>query len=236
MYGALISQAVDFDGELFRNIKGIIESQDLFDDLGDALDQQVFIAAELRDKPPSHAPGITRPFDYGAAVAYPFLRENWQQTRYSDGTRFGVWYGSAQLETTIYETVHHWLRFVRDSFPADAARTGGERRVFKVNCQGVLLSLLGKEQDWPALVDPIDYTFTNQLGSYLQGQGQNGLLTPSARHAGGECAVIFRQDVLSNPRDVCYLSYRLDERTQTVAVMRGGETLLRVPATGAALH
>jgi hypothetical protein len=205
-------------------------SQALFDDLGDALDQQVFIAAELLGKPASHAPGITRPFDYGTAVAYPFLQENWQATRFSDGSRYGVWYGSEQLETTIHESVYHWLSFVQDAYPGELDRAIGERRVFKVNCRGILISLMGKENEWPALVDRSNYAFTQALGGYLVEQNQNGVLTPSARHGGATNAAIFRQEILSNIRDFCYLEYRYIPATRAVQVMRGGNPWLEVPA------
>jgi hypothetical protein len=225
----LISQVVDYNGDLYRNIKGILESQALFDDLGNDLDQAVFIAAELLGKPTSHAPGITRPFDYGTAVAYPFLQENWQATRFSDGSRYGVWYGSEQLETTIHESVYHWLSFVQDAYPDEIDRAAGERRVFKVNCRGILISLLGKEVEWPALIDRGNYAFTQALGAYLVDQNQNGVLTPSARLEGAINAAIFRQEVLSNPRDVCYLTYRFIPATRTVQVLRNGAPCLEVP-------
>ena len=228
MFRDLISQVVDYNGDLYRNIKGILETQALFDDLGDDLDQEVFIAVEMLGKPASHAPGITRPFDYGTAVAYPFLQENWQATRFSDGSRYGVWYGSEQLETTIYESVYHWLRLVQDAYPDELDRAVGERRVFKVNCRGILISLLSKEPEWPALVDRGNYTFTQSLGAYLVEQNQNGVLTLSARHEGATNAAIFRQEVLSNIRDFCYLEYRYIPVARTVQVMRGGVPCLEV--------
>src|SRR5262249_5402663 len=107
----LVSTAVDHRGDLIRNIKGIRVSQDLFDDLAaDAADAAVAVAAETATRIPSPAGLITRPFDYGTVITYPFVPANWQSTRFSDGLAYGVWYGSLELLTTVYETVFHWHR------------------------------------------------------------------------------------------------------------------------------
>lgn len=209
MYGDLISRVVEYDGDLLRNIKGIRESQALFDDLADGpADLAVAIAAEARDKLPSPEPLVTRPFDYGSVITFPFVSDNWQHTRFSDGLAYGVWYGAPELETTVFETVHHWRRFILDSFPREAAQVVGERRVFGVICRGILIDLRGKEEAFPGLVAPENYAFTQPLGAYLKGQSQNGLLVRSARCTGTNAAV-FRPDILSRVSDVCYLTYRM---------------------------
>ena len=89
-----------------------------------------FLAARTKHTAPARrpAPLITRPFDYGAVITYPFVPQNWHATRYSDGMRYGVWYGALELETTVRETVYHWHRFLTDSFPLDREIVG-ERRV-----------------------------------------------------------------------------------------------------------
>jgi len=141
MFEGLVRQVVDFRGDLVRNIKGIRVSQDLFDDLAqDAADREVAIAAEGATRIPSAAPLVTRPFDYGAVVTYPFAPYNWQATRYSDGLEYGVWYGALELETTVHETVYHWHRFVTDSFSTQQEIVG-ERRVFQVRCEAILIDL-----------------------------------------------------------------------------------------------
>ena len=71
MHEDLFSATVDFHGNLVRNIPGIRQSQDLFDDLSDdAADRDIAAAAEAAARPPSAAPLITRPFDYGSVVTY----------------------------------------------------------------------------------------------------------------------------------------------------------------------
>ena len=221
----MFERVVDFAGDLVRNIKGIRVSQDLFDDLSDEkADREIAIAAESATRMPSPAPLITRPFDYGTVITYPFVPQNWQATRYSDGLEYGVWYGALDLETTVYETLYHWHRFVTDSFSLDREIVG-ERRVFQVRCEAILIDL--RESGEPRLVDRRDYSFTQQLGRYLWRRAQSGLVAPAARAAGGTIAAILRPEVLSDVRDFCFLTYRMNPAKDTASVERApGEVWL----------
>lgn len=215
----LIRQVTPFRSDLVRNIKGLRVSQDLFDDLArDAADRDVAIAAESATRVPSAAPLISRPFDYGAVITYPFVPHNWQATRYSDGLAYGVWYGALELETTVYETAYHWHRFVMDSFAGLDRAVLGERRVFNVRCDAVLIDL--RAADEPRLTDRRDYAFTWQVGRYLWERSQSGLLARSARAPAGNNAAILRPEVLSDVRDVCFLTYRMHPARDRVLVER----------------
>jgi hypothetical protein len=226
VFETLVRQVADFRGDLVRNIKGIRVSQDLFDDLAqDGTDRAVAIAAEGATRMPSAAPLITRPFDYGTVITYPFVPQNWHATRYSDGMRYGVWYGALELETTVRETLYHWHRFVTDSFPLDREIIG-ERRVFQVRCEAILIDL--RQAKEPRLVQRTDYTFTQQLGAYLSQRAQSGLLAPSARGP-GTAAAILRPEALSEVRDLCYLTYRMNPMQDLAVVERTpGEAWLRI--------
>lgn len=222
MYGTLIREVADFHGDLVRNIKGIRSSQDLFDDLSsDPAERALAVAAESAARLPTSAPMITRPFDYGTVLTYPFLPHNWQATRFSDGLAYGVWYGSLDLETTVYETAYHWHRFVTDSYPAEDREIVGDRRVLEVRCDAILLDVRGHEKRTPALVDRRDYGFTQGLGRYLKAQAQNGLLTRSARSpAAADNAAILRPEVLSRVREKCFLTYRMNPLRDEIVVER----------------
>ena len=220
MYGDLIKKVADFHDDLLRNIMTIRRSQALFDDLSDdPQDQAIAVAAEAADTIASTAPLITRPFDYGTVITYPFVNFNGHVTRFSDGLHYGVWYGSLELETTVYETVYHWHRFVMDSYAAEDRVIRGERRVFNSRCDAILIDLRGKHRQEPGLIDRREYGFTQPLGRYLKGQGQNGLLVKSAR-ADGVNAAILKPEVLSNVRDVCYLTYLMNPKVDAVRVER----------------
>ena len=220
MYQELIEKAVDFHGDLVRNIKTIREAQALFDDLSDdAADWDVAVAAEGQEYIASSAPLITRPFDYGLVITYPFVPHHWQQTRFSDGLHYGVWYGSLEIETTIPESIHHWRRFIEDSYAGEDRDIVGERRVFDVRCDAIVMDFRGKESAFPQLVDRRSYVYTQGLGRYLHEQGQNGLLVHSAR-AHGANAAILRPAVLSGVRDRCFLTYVTNPTRDEVFVER----------------
>jgi hypothetical protein len=220
MYENLIREVADYHGDLVRNIQTIRVSQNLFDDLSDdPAGQAVAIAAEGVGRIASDAPLITRPFDYGTVITFPFANFNGHGTRFSDGLRYGVWYGSLDLETTVYETVYHRHRFLQDSFAAEDRPVRSERRVFDVRCDAILLDLRGKEGKEPRLVDRRSYAFTQPLGDYLQTQGTNGLLLKSAR-CDGVNAAIWRPETLSRVRDLCHLTYVMNPRRDLAVVER----------------
>jgi len=229
VYESLLREVADYHGDLVRNIQTIRVSQDLFDDLSaERADQDVAIAAESVGRLPSDAPLITRPFDYGTVITYPFANFNGQGTRFSDGLRYGVWYGSLELETTVYETAYHRHRFLVDSFPGLDREIQGERRVFLVRCDAILIDLRGKEAAEPRLVDRATYAFTQPLGAYLQAQGTNGLLVKSARCDGCNAAM-FRAGALSGVRDLCHLTYTMNPTRDWALIERTpGEEWLRI--------
>jgi len=229
----LVSTNVDFRGDLVRNIPGIRESQHLFDDLSDdPADWDVAIAAEAASRIPTDAPVITRPFDYGSVISYTFDTSHWQATRFSDGTQYGVWYGSIALETTVYETAWHWYRFVRDSFPDEDREIVTERRTFDVRCDALLIDLRGKERAYPELTSRTSYAFTQRLGRYVHEQDQNGVLVQSAR-CDGVNACLFEQERLSNVRHRAYLTCRLNAVRDTFVAerTRGRKWLTLAPST-----
>jgi len=219
-FAGLCSDLVLVERDVLRNIKGIFESQNLFDDLADhEFDFQAAVEASSLGGAKGASPLITRPFDYGSVISYSFDASNWQATRFSDGKAYGVWYGSLELETTIHETVYHWRRFVLDSYPDLDREITGERRVFTVACSGLLIDLVGKEAAHPELVSRASYGFCQALGAFLVEQGQNGLQVQSARHDGVNVAV-FRPERLSNVRDHCYLVYTMRPTGDAVRIER----------------
>lgn len=232
-FGALCSSNVDFHGDLVRNIKTIRTSQDLFDDLSaDPLDRAAAVAAEAEERVATEAAIITRPFDYGTVISYSFDPSTWQATRFSDARRYGVWYGSLEVETTIYETVYHWHRFLTDSYAEWDRPVTGERRVFDVRCDALLIDLRGREAEYPDLVNRKSYAFTHALGNFLVDQGANGVLVHSARCSGVNGA-LFRRERLSNVREKMLLTYRCNPARDFCEVERtAGETWMRIrPST-----
>jgi len=216
----LVDTNVAFAGDLARNIKTIRASQNLFDDLsGDPADWAAAISAEAEERIPTAASVITRPFDYGTVISYSFVPAHWQATRFGDGSRYGVWYGSTDALTTVYETVHHWHRFLTDSFAGEDREIVGERRVYDVRCEALLIDLRGKERRHPGLVDRASYAFTQRLGAFLHAQGSNGLLVRSARCKGVNAAIL-RRERLSDVRSRMLLTYRCNPAHDACTVER----------------
>ena len=211
-----------------RNIVSLRRTVDLFADLvARPGDTRVLIEHELATKPTREpVPIISRPFEEAAlydpiqaAIGWPF--EHPCRSRYSDGS-FGVWYGARTLETSIRETVYH---FRRDTLASEIAARGRtpiyqERRVHRVRLSAMLVDLRPLCAEEPRLLAPDDYSYCQSLGAQLRHAALPGLQSLSARHAGGEIAAVFLRETLSDPRDVCYLTYALDPGSGRVDVER----------------
>ena len=223
---------------LTRNIKSIRVSQDLFDDLSKSPDDwDIAQRQEITTKPPSYGDAntiINRPFeeaDWFNVIGFPFT--NWAASRFSDG-RFGVWYGSDSVETTVYETAYHW----RSGFLADAGfdtlvshgdreSITGERKVYQVQCDAMLIDLRPRVTEYPALIHPDSYLFTQEVGSRLHHEGYPGLVNYSARCDGTNYGVL-NKVVLSNPKACCSLTYRLTRNGVSVE-REVGKTWMTLP-------
>ena len=227
----LFDKTADFKGQPYRNITTLRESEDLFDDLtgGDEAASAIAAEAEMRvkDHPVRRDPKIIqRGFDYTRSIIdYPFKNEPYLFTRFGDGT-YGVWYGSLEMKTTVFETCFHMIK-------AESAVEGldevvvRERAVYRVKCSAILIDLRGKQNNFPELIAG-DYGFTQQIGQRMNQEGHPGLLAPSSRYKGTNM-VIFNPDVLSNPQHHCYLTYYFDPQTFNIRVERTvGRTWLKV--------
>ncbi len=176
-------------------------SQALHEDIAASAEHQAIARATAAlGKPPSEAPVFTRPLDEGVDVLYPFLPESLHRTRFSDGTRYGVWHGSRELETTVHETAYHWVRFVRASCGDLDTELRSDRRVFTARVRALLVDLRGKEKRYLELLHRSDYAFANEVGRYLHDQGQNGVRVRSAR-CDGTNVDVFHPQALSDVRD-----------------------------------
>ena len=197
------------NGDILRNIVSIRVSQDLFDDLSPQAEHwDSAISLEIETKPSvfvSKVPIIDRPFEEARwnAIEYPF--KHWMRSRFADGS-YGVWYGADSIETSVYETVHHWRSgLLRDAgYLQPGIRI--ERKVYLVRCDAALVDLRPAAQHYPALLDPNDYTLPQMVGAKIHREGHPGLVAPSARTR-GDVFSVFNPRVLSDPRQSCLLTY-----------------------------
>ena len=220
-FANLLDSPERFGGELHRNIPSIRTSQSVFDDLSDdTAAQSLAIEIEQKSKglPAPAEAIITRPFDY-SALQFPFERENWSQTRFSDGS-FGVFYGSVELETTLHETLYHWIDFLNASEGfLDDGPIRTDRRVHLVEVDAILFNCVEKIAEYPDLVHPHDYSFTNRIGIHLHQEDRDGLLTQSAR-CDGVNAPILRRDRQLKSQVLCYLTYDVIPKDRSISVRR----------------
>jgi hypothetical protein len=221
----------DYHDDFNRNIVSIRESQDLFDDLTESPEGwKAAIDLEISTKPYPYISEqgiIDRPFEeaeFNQAIQYPF--DHWSKSRYSDGS-FGVWYGAVSLETSVHETIYHWRnRLLEDAGWHTIEGVISERKVYRVSCDAGLLNFLLKIDKYPALLDPSPNGchLTHQVGARINHDGHPGLISQSARCDGNVCA-IFNRKVLSNPRQVCFLTYRT-EGSSVVVERTPGDVLM----------
>lgn len=218
----------DSRGDWRRNIVSRRESVDLFRDLVERPeDARVLVRHELETKPAADPqPIISRPFEDAStydpianAIQWPF--DHPAASRFSAGS-YGVWYGARTLEGSICETAHHFRRNTLASEIARSSKTPiyQERRVHMVRCSAALVDLRELCADDSRLVDPANYAHCQALGSELRAAFLPGVITLSARLANEQIVGVFVREALSDPRDVCYLTYALDAQSGRVFVER----------------
>ena len=137
-------------------------------------------------------------------AAYTHL--NPHGSRFSDGT-YGVFYAACDLPTAIAETKHHRELFMRAT---RQPRMELDMRVYLVDLVGNLHDLRGRKRTHPLAYHEDSYAVGQNLARRLRSDRSNGIVYDSVRHAGGECAAVFRPRLLSNCRQERHLCYLWD--------------------------
>lgn len=141
-----------------------------------------------------------------SVIMAAFTHLNPQGSRFSDGT-YGVFYAARSLHTAIAETRYHRERFMRATAQN---RMELDMRVYLVDLAGELHDLRGLSAELTLVYHADDYAAGQQLARRLRGAGSNGIAYDSVRHAGGECAAVFRPRLLANGRQERHLCYVWD--------------------------
>ncbi len=124
-------------------------------------------------------------------------------SRFSDGG-FGVLYAGNRFEVALLETVHHHGRFMEAT--AQPPGWTSQFREIVLDIDAGLHDLRGLSEAAP-LLDPVDYAQSQQLGERLHDVGSDGVIYPSVRCPGGECAGLFHPDLASHPVQGRHLDY-----------------------------
>ena len=140
-------------------------------------------------------------------VMAPFTHINRRGSRFADGT-FGAYYAASRLETAIAETIHHFAENARDS--VDPPRSE-DMRVLVGTFDAELEDISAQPEPLrSALLDPDDYSASQQWARALRDSDSDGVRYPSVRHPGGECVGAFWPDVPGIPVQERHLQYHWD--------------------------
>lgn len=109
--------------------------------------------------------------------------------RFNSG-ELGAWYAAASLITAAAEVAHHLRR--------EAASRGIEQpisrvyRAYSARLEGEFVQICGRQAEMPEIYAPDDYSASQAFGEKIRGEGGDGILYDSVRHAGGINVVAFR--------------------------------------------
>lgn len=119
-------------------------------------------------------------------------------------SRFGAYYAARDVETAIHETVYHRERFLRATREPPIEI---DMRELRADLVAELHDVRGMQSALSAVYDPLGYSASQALASRLRASGSDGIAWDSVRHAGGECAAVFRPRRLANCRQSAHFCY-----------------------------
>ncbi len=195
-----------------RIIRSVYPPIDLFEDIADPADWPLLIAAEQKTNPRLMAtigqldlvPAERRVSGPGASyLMAPFVHATPDRpSRFSDG-RFGILYVARDFDTALFETIHHHQLFMART--REPAGWTSQFREIVMAVAAPLADLRGGAL--PAALDPDDYRAGQRLGTELKAAGAQGVVYPSVRRTGGECAGLFYPDLADEPVQARHLDY-----------------------------
>jgi hypothetical protein len=196
-----------------RIIRSAFPPIDLFEDIADPADWPLLLAAEMKTNPRlvesigalDLVPPERRVGGPGASwLMAPFTHVSPDRPSRFSASQFGVLYAGRAFETALLETMHHHARFM-----AATAQPPGWTSQFReilLDVDAVLHDLRGLDRN-DQVLSPDDYGPGQALGAALRAAGWDGVVYPSVRHAGGECAGLLYPDLAARPTQGRHLDY-----------------------------
>lgn len=197
-----------------RIIRSIHPPIDLFEDIADPADWPLLISAEQKTNPRlieaignlDLVPPERRASGPGSSyLMAPFTHVSLDRpSRFSDG-RFGILYAGNVFEVALAETMHHHARFM-----AATAEPPGWTSQFREIVLGIaadLHDLRGDPGAYADVLSPDSYGVSQALGAHLRETGADGIVYPSVRAEGGECAAVFYPDLAHDAVQGRHLDY-----------------------------
>jgi hypothetical protein len=214
--GAVPSSPVSWIGAR-RIIRSLFPPIALFEDIADPEDWPLLIAAEQKTNPRlmetlgalDLVPAARRVAGPGASLLMaPFTHASRDRpTRFSDGS-YGVLYAGKRFETALFETMHHHARFMART--TEAPGWTSQFRELSLDVEGRLHDLRHSDPALAPALDPESHGAGQALGRALRAAGSDGVVYPSARDPGGECAGLLYPDLARNPLQGRHLDYHWD--------------------------
>ncbi len=199
-----------------RIIRSRFPPVDLFEDIADPADWAALLSGEQKtnarlmesignlDLVPPHrrVAGASATF-----LMAPFTHVSRDRpSRFSDGA-YGVLYAGREFETALFETIHHHARFMRDTSQPPGWTSQFRELVLDVHATLEDCRLLRPSDP---VLSPDDYRAAQAVAAALRASGSDGVVYPSVRHPGGECAALFYPDLASAPMQRRHLEYHWD--------------------------
>jgi hypothetical protein len=200
-----------------RIIRSLYPPIDLFEDVADPEDWPLLIAAEQKTNPRlmetigalDLVPPARRVAAPGATwLMAPFTHVSTDRpSRLTDGS-YGVLYVAERFGTALLETMHHHARFMAKT--RQAAGWTSQFRELVMDVDAVLHDLRGGDAGVLPALDPDSYVAAQALARALRAAGSDGVVYPSRRDPGGQCAGLFYPDLVRNPVQGRHLDYHWD--------------------------
>ena len=200
-----------------RIIRSVFPPIDLFEDIADPEDWPLLISAEQKTNPrlmeTLGALDLVPPARRVAGPGATWLMASFthiSRDRPSRLTRgdYGVLYVAERFETALLETMHHHARFMART--AQAPGWTSQFRELVLDLAADLHDLRGDDPHWRPALDPDDYAEAQLLGAALRAGGSEGVVYPSQREPGGQCAGLFYPDLATNAVQGRHLDYHWD--------------------------
>jgi RES domain-containing protein len=197
-----------------RIIRSLYPPIDLFEDIADPEDWPLLISGEQKTNPRlmetlgtlDLVPLERRVTGLGATfLMAPFTHISPERpSRFSDGS-YGVLYIAEVFETALLETIYHHTRFMART--KEAPGWTSQFRELVLDVEAPLHDLRGKDPTFAAALDPDGHAESQRLGRALRAAACEGLVYPSQRAPGGQCAGLFYPDRATSPIQARHLDY-----------------------------
>ena len=217
-----------------RIIRSLHPPIDLFEDIADPADWPLLLSAEKKTNPRlmetigniDLVPPDRRVGGPGASwLMAPFTHISTDRpSRFSSGA-YGVLYAGKTFDVALFETMHHHTRFM-----AATAQPPGWTSQFReilLDIDATLHDIRGLDPASPIL-SPDTYAESQALGAALRQAGSDGIVYPSVRQRGGECAGLFHPDLATRPTQARHLDYHWNGTTVDLYRDVGASQVYRV--------